>query len=249
MTEIPDHLLQRSKQRRAALGGDGDDAGGAAAEPASTPAPSESATPAAAAATPAVAEPEPVDEPTPPWVEAAQTRKKVPWWAAAALAVLPLFFIVYAWTLGEPTDDAGPLAMGNELYNGSAGCAGCHGGGGGGGSGPAMAGGAVVETFPSPVEQVTWVALGSTGYEDAGMSTYGATEKPIAGGMPGQITTLEPSEIMDVVLHERVEFGGGDFDPALWEEGFEERITELLPDRADEFMAVLEEWSATPPTG
>ncbi|MCZ7628191.1 MAG: hypothetical protein M5U19_03450 [Microthrixaceae bacterium] len=54
---------------------------------------------------------------------------------------------------------------------------------------------------------------------------------------------------MDVVLHERVEFGGEDFDAAIWEEGFEERITELLPDRAEEYMAILEEWTAMPPTG
>jgi mono/diheme cytochrome c family protein len=182
-------------------------------------------------------------------VEAAQRRKKVPWWAAAALAALPLFFILYAWTLGEPSNDAGPLAMGNELYNGSAGCAGCHGAGGGGGAGPAMAGGVVVENFPLPVEQVTWVALGSTGYQDAGLSTYGETAQPIQGGMPGQISTLDPSEIMEVVLHERVEFGGEDFDPAVWEEGFEEQINELLPDQAEEFMTILEEWSATPPTG
>ena len=112
-----------------------------------------------------------------------------------------------------------------------------------------MAGGAVVETFPSPVEQVTWVALGSSGYQDAGLSTYGETAKPIQGGMPGQISTLDPSEIMDVVLHERVEFGGEEYDQALWEDGFEDGINALLPDRAEEFMAVLDEWSATPPTG
>lgn len=248
MTEIPDHLLQRSKQRRAALSGEGGDASETSGEPAATPT-TQATAPVAAAAAPAVVEPEPEPEPTPPWVEAAQRRKKVPWWAAAALAVLPLFFIMYAWTLGEASNDVGPLAVGNELYNGSAGCAGCHGAGGGGGAGPAMAGGAVVENFPSPVEQVTWVALGSTGYEDAGLSTYGATEQPIQGGMPGQVGTLDPSEIMDVVLHERVEFGGEDYDPAIWEEGFEEQINELLPNQAEEYMTILEEWSATPPTG
>lgn len=251
MTEIPEHLLQRSKERRAALTGEGGgDAAPSPGEESAAPAKAESAAPApAAAAAPAVAEPEPEPEPTPPWVEAAQSRKKVPWWAAAALSILPFFFIVYAWTLGEPTNEEGPLAIGNELYNGSAGCAGCHGGGGGGGVGPAMAGGAVVETFPQPADMVTWVALGSAGYQDAGFTTYGATDKPIGGGMPGQDGTLTPSEIMDVVLHERTEFGGEEFDIAVWEDGFEEKITELLPDEADEFMTVLEEWSATPPTG
>ncbi|MCO5318244.1 MAG: hypothetical protein M9942_07370 [Microthrixaceae bacterium] len=252
MTEIPEHLLQRSRQRRAALTGEGggDDAAPSGGDAAAAPATTGSPAPAAAApAAPAVPEPEPEPEPTPPWVEAAESRKKVPWWAAAALSILPLFFIVYAWTLGEPTNDEGPLAVGNELYNGSAGCAGCHGGGGGGGVGPAMAGGAVVETFPEPADMITWVALGSAGYQDAGFSTYGATDKPIAGGMPGQAATLTPSEIMDVVLHERTEFGGEEFDIAVWEEGFEDKINELLPDQADEYMTVLEEWSATPPTG
>ncbi len=250
MTEIPEHLLARSKQRRAALTGEGGgDAPAAPTETAATPEKTESAAPATASAAAAVVQPEPEPEPTPPWVEAAQRRKKVPWWAAAALAILPLFFIVYAWTLGEPSNEEGPLAVGNDLYNGSAGCAGCHGGGGGGGVGPAMAGGAVVEAFPSPVDQVTWVALGSSGYQDAGFNTYGAQDAPIQGGMPGQIATLDPAEIMAVVLHERVDFGGEEFDPAIWEDGFEEKVNELLPDQAADFMAVLEEWTATPPTG
>ncbi len=246
MTEIPEHLLSRSKQRRAALTGDGD--AGEAAAPATT----DSAAPvvqttetAPAAAVPAAAEPEP--EPTPPWVEAAERRKKVPWWAAAALVAVPVFFIVYAFTLDEPTADEGPLALGAEGYGVS--CAGCHGGGGGGGAGPALAGGAVVETFPLPAEQVTWVALGSAGYKDAGLSSYGAQDKPIAGGMPGQLGTMEATEIMDIILHERTEYGGEDFDIAVWEDGFEEQLNTLVPDQAEEFMAVLEEWKTTPPTG
>ena len=247
MTEIPEHLLARSKQRRAALTGEGD-AGGAAtpapAEPSAAPA---TTGPAAAPATPAapVPEAEPEPEPTPPWVEAAQTRKKVPWWAAAAIAIVPLFFVIYAGTLDEPTDSEGPLALGAEVYGVS--CAGCHGGGGGGGSGPQLSGGAVVETFPSPVDQVTWVVLGSAGYTDAGLSTYGAQDKPIAGGMPGQAGQLEAAEIMEVVLHERVEYGGEEFDIATWQEGFEEGVNALVPEQAEELMAVLDEWEAAPP--
>lgn len=248
MVEIPEHLLERSRQRRAALTGEG--GGAAPAEGGSAPATTGDSAPAPAAAAPAapaVPEPEPEPEPTPPWVEAALSRKKVPWWAASGLAILPLFFIMYAWTLGEPSDEEGPLAVGAEIYGVS--CAGCHGGGGGGGSGPALNGGAVIETFPSPADQIAWVTLGSAGYQDAGLSTYGATDKPIQGGMPGQEGTLTPAEIMDVVLHERVEYGGEEFDIAVWEEGFEATLTELTPDEAEEFMAVLEEWTASPPVG
>lgn len=248
MTEIPEHLLARSTQRRAALTGEGD-AGEAAApvttESAATPASTGDAAPAPAAAAAPAPEPEPEPEPTPPWVEAHESRKRVPWWAGATLAVTFVFFVLYAFTLDEPTSEEGALALGGEIYGVS--CAGCHGGGGGGGSGPALAGGAVVETFPAPVDQVTWVSLGSSGYSDAGFSTYGAQDKPIAGGMPGQVGQLEAAEVMEVVLHERVEYGNEDFDIAVWQEGFEEGVSALLPEQAEEFLAVLEEWEADPP--
>ena len=248
MTEIPEHLLERSRSRRAALTGEGDASGAAA--PATTES-SESAAPAeqAAATAPAAAAapaPEPEPEPTPPWVEAAEQRKRAPWWAAAALAMVPLFFIIYPWTLGVGGDEEGPLAVGGEIYGIS--CAGCHGATGGGGVGPAMSGGAVVETFPEPAGQVTWIALGSAGYQEAGLDSYG-NGKPIGGGMPGQQAALTPTEIMEVVLHERVVYGGEDFDASVWEEGFEEEIMTLLPDQAEEYMTVLEEWAAESPTG
>jgi mono/diheme cytochrome c family protein len=248
LTEIPEHLLARSKQRRSALSGDAD--AGEAPVPATTaesaPAAAEESSPAKAEAAVAPAAKAAEVEPTPPWVEAAESRKKIPFWAVPVLVALPFFFIVYAFTLDEPTSTEGPLALGGTGYGVS--CSGCHGAGGGGGAGPALAGGAVVETFPRPVDQVTWVALGSTGYQDAGFSTYGATDKPIAGGMPAQDGTLTPAEIMDIVLYERTEFGAETFDIALWEDGFEEAVTELLPDTAEEYTAVIEEWKATPPT-
>lgn len=245
MTEVPEHLLARSKARRAALTGEGDPS----AE--TTPATTESASAAPAAAQAAAApqvkvEPkEEIPEPTPPWVEAAEKRKRVPGWAVPVLVAIPFFFVLYAWTLSENESTEGPLAAGAETYGVS--CAGCHGGGGGGGSGPALSGGAVVETFPRPVDHVAWVALGSQGFQEAGETTYGAQGKPINGGMPGQADLLDPVALMDVVLHERVDFGQEGFDIAVWEEGFEETITELVPDHAEEYMAVLEEWKADPP--
>ena len=175
------------------------------------------------------------------------SRKKVPWWAASALVLLVPFFIMYAWTLDEPDAAEGPLTLGGEIYAVS--CAGCHGSGGGGGVGPALTGGAVIDTFPSPADQVTWVALGSTGYQDAGLDSYGELNQPIVGGMPGQLGILEASEIMDVILHERTEYGGEEFNIEVWEDGFEEHLDELIPDATEEFMAVLEEWQTTPPIG
>ncbi|MGI9578189.1 MAG: c-type cytochrome [Microthrixaceae bacterium] len=247
MTEIPEHLLERSRSRRAALTGEGgadETTAPATTESSDAPAKTESAAPAAAAAAAPAPEPEP--EPTPPWVEAAESRQRAPWWAAAALVMVPLFFIVYPWTLGIGGDEEGPLALGGEVYAVS--CSACHGAAGGGGVGPALSGGAVVETFPEPADQVTWIALGSSGYQEAGLSSYG-NGKPIAGGMPGQEASLSPAEIMEVVLHERVVYGDEEFDAAIWEEGFEEEITALLPDEAEEYMAVLEEWAANPPAG
>jgi len=243
LTEVPEHLLERSKARRAALTGEGDSGE-------ATPA-SDSAAPAVAATTAPAAQAAPVPakveepEPTPPWVEAAERRKKVPMWAVPVLVALPLFFILYAWTLSEPAAEAGPLTVGAEVYGVS--CSGCHGAGGGGGSGPALSGGAVVDTFPRPVDQVSWVALGSTGFQDAGMETYGAQDKAIAGGMPGQSETLDANDLMSVVLDERVEYGGEAFDIATWEDGFEETIKEQVPEHADAYIEVLEEWKADPP--
>ena len=81
MTEIPEHLLNRSKARRADASGDasGDSA------PSSTPAVATPATPAKAAEAPA---PKPVVA-DPPYVAAAKSRKKIPFWAMAGLALLP----------------------------------------------------------------------------------------------------------------------------------------------------------------
>jgi mono/diheme cytochrome c family protein len=233
-------------------GGGGDDAAAA------TPATTESAAPAAAAAaTPATpapaaaavpAEPEPVA----PWVEAAGKRQKIPYWAVPVLAMLPLWAVLYALTLDEPTPtEAGPLQLGAEVYGTN--CAGCHGATGGGSGGvPALTGdNANPDVFPSPAEQVRWVALGTAGYQSAGIETYGeGAPKPVGGNgiMPGWMDSLTAEELMSVVLHEREGLNDEVFDAALWEEGFEETLAEHLPeDKVAEYVAVLEEWKAEPP--
>lgn len=103
------------------------------------------------------------------------------------------------------------IAMGDAIYHGEgATCAGCHGPTGGGGVGPALNG--VMTTFAACSDQLEWVRLGSAGFQEAGRSTYGDTDKPINGGMPSH-GSLTDEQLAAVVSFERVRFGGG--DPAV----------------------------------
>lgn len=230
------------------MGGGGGEAAAPteSAAPATTgeaaPAVAQAAVPAAAAAPAAPAMPDPVA----PWVEAAQTRRKIPFWAVPVLALLPLWAVVYALTLDPPTPtEPGPIELGAEVYAGK-GCSGCHGAGGGGaGAVPALD--LVAEHFAQPADMIAWVALGSAGFQAAGIDEY-APGIPVAGGMPAFADSLTAEELMAVVLHERYQYGGEEFDPAIWEEGWEESLSELLPpEKVDEYTAVLEEWKADPP--
>lgn len=209
MTEIPEHLLERSRARRAALGLGGDPdgaplAGAPVAEAASAPAVRGGAAPAKAAAAAPVAaakKPEVVESPA---VRAANGRKKVPWWAAPVLLFLPLWSFLYVQTLTKPNHKAaGTLAEGATIY---AKCAACHGATGGGGVGPALSGGAVLVTFPDFTSHLEWVARGSAGFTTIG--SYGATSKVVKGGMPGWAATLSAKDLLSVVYYERVQFGG-----------------------------------------
>ena len=247
MTEIPEHLLARSKSRRSAMGGGGGDDAAAApsapakADAAATPAPAAAAAPAVAAA--------PVEkapEPTPPWVQAAQTRKKIPMWAVPVLFMLPLWAVIYALTLDPPTNADSPITVGATMY--STNCATCHGAtGGGSGNIPALVGDTgVTHEFPKPAEQVAWVALGSAGWTQAGQTKMPGG-KSVAGGMPAWAASLQPADLMAVVLHERTTLDKETFDIKKWEDGFDETLKKFVPDKADAYKAVLEEWKTTPP--
>lgn len=243
MTEIPEHLLARSRARKS-----GPDAGGASA-----PAVAGDAAPAtaAAASAPAVAaaaapKPEKKAEPLPPEVQDELTRAKVPIWASVMLVALPIWAMVYAFTLEPPTVLAEtPLAAGSTVYGAK--CATCHGAtGGGNGSIPKLADGAVLSTFPKVADQVEWVYLGAAGYKAAGHTTYGATKKTPAA-MPGWGTSLTAQELMDVVLHERTTLSKEKFDIAAWEE-VQAVIDKIAPEKSAEYKAVIAAWKATPPT-
>ncbi len=206
MTEIPEHLLKRSKERRSAIGGgdapadEGAPAGEAVeAAPAAAP-----VVPAAAAA--AVPEPAPVPKPVRPEVAAALSRRKIPFWAMPVLAGLPLWAYVYQATLEPaPTGELTPLEAGAERYTG---CGSCHGATGGGGSGvPGFED--VLDVWPDYRDHMMWVRVGNADWlEAAGEEVYGATEKATENGTMPPHRSFTDAELAAVVLYERVEFGG-----------------------------------------
>jgi mono/diheme cytochrome c family protein len=250
LTEVPEHLLQRSKARRAALGLGGDEGDVAAASTPSAAGAVEkaaSAAPAAAAAaTPApVVETPPEPEVLPPFVEVAKARRKIPFWAASVLAILPVWALIYGLTLDKPTPkEAGPLALGATTYGA---CAGCHGASGGGGAGPALNGGKVVEEFPNIADHLHWVMEGTAGFQALCIPTYCASKKAVGslGNMPGWKDTLDAKQLISVVRHEREAFGGGPFDPAEYDE-VQKMVDENYPDRSSEFQAAIDEWKNLP---
>ncbi|QGG93794.1 c-type cytochrome [Actinomarinicola tropica] len=217
MTEIPEHLLKRSRDRRAALGlGGGDEGAGESAAPAAAESsavePAAAATPAPAAA--AAVEPEPAaPEPVPHYIEAAQRRKRIPVWAVPVLAGLIFWIPVYVGTLEQPPVEGGPLTAGEELY---ASCAGCHGPTGGGATGRQLSGGEVLLTFPDWRDQVEFVAQGTAGFQG---EVYGDPDRPGGAHVGGSFGNMPPQgqayggalsrlELLEVVLYTRVEFGG-----------------------------------------
>ena len=222
MTEIPEHLLKRSRERREAAGlpTEGGAAGGAST---SSPAPV-AATPAKAAAAPAPAAPKaaaPKPKPVPPYIQAAQARRKMPFWAMGALSLVPVWGFLYVRGLTpEEKVVEGPMGIGAEVY---ATCSTCHGAAGGGGAGRQLNNGEVLLTFPNIEDQLNMVYTGSLAYETAGFAIYGNPDRP--GGahepgwgkgayMPAQGAgyggALTEVQILGVVCHERYEIGGAD---------------------------------------
>ena len=218
MTEIPEHLLQRSRERRKALGllsegGEGGEAAAPAAPAAiaaapARPTPGTEVEPAAAARTPEVIEEAPVFVPEPP--PRGPHKVKVPVWVMPVLVALPLWAFLYpgAFNSHKKTVVLDPLVVGQQVY-GSVGCSGCHGAAGEGGVGPALHGGTAKLTFPNIADQINWVKNGSqslkqgTLYGDPGRPGGQRFVKEVSGDMPGFASTLSPDQIQDVVLYER----------------------------------------------
>ena len=204
VTDIPEHLLQRSKERRAAIGGEEAPAGEAA-----TPGEAVEAAPAAPApaAAAVAATPEPVKPPEPdrPEVAAAKSRKKIPYWAMPVLAALPLWAYVYQATLEPaPSGELTPMEAGAQVYTT---CAACHGASGAGSAAaPSLEG--VQDTFPDFRDHLMWVRVGNGGWLAKSGDTYGANDTPTTGGTMPEHPTLTDQELAEVVLYERVQFGG-----------------------------------------
>ena len=238
MTEIPEHLLKRSRERRSAIG-KGDDAGASDEATSSTPATTASATPAttAAAAAPATTGPAPrtaapapaappPPKPDPVYVAAAKKRKKIPFWAMATLSLMPVWAFMYVRAVTEsPEVVEGPLGLGAEVYGN---CASCHGAAGGGGVGYAFEGQSVLQTFPNIEDQIRYVYYGTEGYNAAGVDIYGNPDREggphVTGGlgvMPAFGGQLTQYEIIGVVCHERYALGGADPTSEEWAEEFE----------------------------
>jgi mono/diheme cytochrome c family protein len=235
VTEIPEHLLKRSRERRASTGGDDAAASSGDAPAASVPATTAGSTPPAAAPsgpakrgaaiTPALPEP---PKPDLPVVVAYKARKKVPFWAMAALALLPVWAFMYARAVTTQAQEAvGPLAEGELIYGN---CASCHGGAGQGGVGYAFTDGEATRTFPHIEDQLRFVYWGSGNYALAGIDVYGDPEREGGphitgdrpGGMPAQGAeaggALTDYELLGVVCHERFVLGGAESDEAFDEE-------------------------------
>jgi hypothetical protein len=218
VTEIPEHLLKRSKERRAAVSGESD---AAAAPSSSSPATVPSTRPvAAAAATPAKAAPAapPAPKPDPVYIVAAKSRKKIPFWAMATLSLLPIWGFLYVQGLKpEAKVVSGPIGSGQKVYST---CALCHGGAGGGGVGRSFQDGALQKTFPHIEDQLNLVYTGSQAYRDAGLKAYGDPAVNHLGYngafMPAQKAGLTQAEILAVVCHERYDLAGAKPDDPKW---------------------------------
>ncbi len=247
MTEIPEHLLKRSRERRSAIGkGDdaaGGDAGAAETPSTTTPATTSSSAPATTSSAPAGpaprgAAPEPAapppPEPEPVYVQAEKQRKKIPFWAMATLSLMPVWAFMYVRAVTEPPEVVeGPLGIGGEVYNS---CASCHGAAGGGGVGYAFDGQAVLETFPRIEDQIRYVYYGTEGYNAADVEIYGNPDRPggphLTGGlgvMPAFAGQLTPYEIIGVVCHERYTLGGADPTSEEWAAEYETWCSQDAP--------------------
>lgn len=132
-----------------------------------------------------------------------------------SIIVLLLLALVVA-ACDDSAAASGPLGDGKTVYAGL--CSTCHGGRGQGGTGPALD--SVTETFPTCEEHVKWIGLGSEGWKATVGETYGATSKPVTGGMPTLDQSLTADEIAAAAVYERVQFGGLEEDMALADCGF-----------------------------
>jgi mono/diheme cytochrome c family protein len=214
VSEVPEHLLRRSRERRAALGLGGEEGEGAPA-PAASAAPAvaaesapEAAAPRGAVAVVEEAPPEPVPATPPP----PPRRPGLPLFALVLLVALPVYAFIYLGAFGNRSKAAAggdPVALGGTLF--AANCAVCHGASGEGGVGPKLSGGEVLKTWPNVNDHVTWVHTGGAPFVG---KSYGSQGHTVAANnvMPafGQDHggSLSNDQINDIVCYERIGLSG-----------------------------------------
>jgi len=125
--------------------------------------------------------------------------------------LLPLLVVAVIAAGCAPSDQPEAMRQGRSTYGDV--CSVCHGASGEGGVGPALE--KVTETWPQCADQVEWIALGSEGWRAEHGETYGATDRPVAGGMPPHGDQLTVEEMRRVASFERSAYGGVEIESAL----------------------------------
>jgi mono/diheme cytochrome c family protein len=220
MAEVPAHLLEKAKARRAALAAGGgvaaDDAGAAraastaSAEPASASVPAVAATPKAAAPAKPTA---PVVEKTPPPPRGSVAARFA---AVFFLAVTPVWAFFMYGAFGTPRASANsPASIGERLYNQN--CSSCHGANGAGkdqgGVGRPLWNGEVEKTFPDPLDQAGFVKHGScaSGQPYGDPKREGGQHIGQQVGVMSSFAALSDEDILYIVAYERAKLGGKEF--------------------------------------
>lgn len=235
MTEIPEHLLKRSRNaKNGPVSDTGADLGtnGTAATTLTGATPE--AVPAGiakAAASMRPDRPAALANPVPAYVAAADARKKMPVWAMGLVFALPIWAWIYAGTMQQQAVEDTFLTDAAEVYVVEGGCGGCHGAGGAGGSGYQFSNGEVLKTFPAPIDQMVHVARGSSAISG---QQYGDPAREggarIAGQrnvMPAFQDSLSLEHLELVVFHERHILGGEELDSEeyiAWEQALRAKI-------------------------
>ena len=206
MTEVPDYLLERSRERRVALGlldddaggadaaGAGSAGGGAGAAVAATGGANDPTAAIAAAKAAAKLEVPPSAQPDPHWVMAARKRHRIPIWALPVLIALPLWGFVYVKLTEPPPEPITAINEGAATY--AVRCSSCHVGDGsgsdGGGVGRPLYNGEVLHTFPELSDDLLdWISIGSEGVGVG--NVYGDPQRPGGPRLTGETGANMPA--------------------------------------------------------
>ena len=229
VAEVPDHLIQRSASRRAALSGQP----APAAAPASDAQATASATVAASAVTggdlvtvasgggapPADIAAAAITMDAPDPIEVLrEKRNHVPFWMWPVLLLVPFVAVLYlgAFASEAVEEEPEPLAAGETIYANN--CASCHGANGQGGVGRVLWKGEVNKTFPDKYTnnagaatngvdaQKQWIRGGSTTGLPYGDPQREGGQHISRGGMPAFGGQLSEIQIENVVLYVRTTF-------------------------------------------